>query len=434
MSYDYSDFVLLANSRKHGEACVAGKSHLEKSWVRPVSDRSGGALPAGKTKKWKLLQHVSIPTQHTVPFLHQTENVLIDNGTWYEQNKFHDYNMIQDLLDTPDSIWCLPGETDPNKVSLQAINHGLVTNSLYFLKIEKLRFRNAWTYDSAKRHPKRHLLASFQYQGMSYEFPVTDPYVEKAFIDKAQGSYLCTSPEIFACVSLGEPFDGYCYKLVASILCTQRCIKKIKCEQCSCLKAPGVTTIETQSAEAVSTTRINRVESLMDQLLNKLNQLAEADVIFNVNQIEPLVVELLKCKAESDSLKKLDQLESLLDELKNLILGDNVIPNPKLINTDVSADLSWEARVTAMLKSLIESKSIDESESNIKKLKVLDVICIDKRSNPSGNLWIVDKGDSRLEAVINELRAQGIKIKPDSKRCRSKATDPYSGWYHRKGL
>ena len=36
--------VILANSVKHGNHCVAGKCITSKSWARPVFDVSGGEL------------------------------------------------------------------------------------------------------------------------------------------------------------------------------------------------------------------------------------------------------------------------------------------------------------------------------------------------------------------------------------------------------
>ena len=405
MSADYIDFVLLANSRKHGGVCVAGKKHSDKTWVRPVYDTADGAVPSNRTKSCTLLQHVSIPmlSKDFSRSRHQRENVLVDkSGQWYEQKKFQDFSKIKDLLDAPKSIWVFPDETDLNRVSQQTINRGLVTNSLYFLKIENVRFRIAWTYDHAKRRPRRHLMASFHYQGMNYEFPVTDPYVEKAFEDKKQGVYACSSPEIFACVSLGEPYAGYCYKLVASILCKERCLNDISCDRCQYFNIKDSNIADKLSADPEFSARLDCLESRMDQLLNHFS---EADVSFNVNQIEPMIVELLKCKNEPKLLTKIDQLESLLDEL-------------------------WKSSVMARLKALIESESIDESESNIKKLKVLKVECIDKRSPRGGNLWIVDNNDPELEAIIKEIRSQGAKIKPDIGRSCSHSTGGCPGWYH----
>ena len=362
MPYDFCDFVLLANSRKHRGVCIAGKNHLDKSWVRPVYDSSGGAVPTKKTKNWKLLQHVSVPTLPSNCFRqrYQAENVLIDqNGQWCEQEKYHDYNNIKSLLDGPDSIWTFPGETDPNKVSMVTINRGIVSNSLYFLKINNMVFNYSWTYDQEAQHSKLHLKARFKYREVEYEFPVTDPCVEKAFVNKEKGLYHCSNLEIFACVSLGEPYNGYCYKLVASIICGERCLRGKTCDQCQCL-GPDI-------------------------------QVTKGNQDPRVNQVDYVKL-----------------LELVVEQMNNT-------------NTQTESP-TWEEQVKSMIEKLLESRSDSDHATIMGKLKELGVDCIDKRSTPGGNLWILDKQDPRVDAVIEVLNDQGAKFIKAKKR---------AGWYRK---
>jgi len=51
---------------------------------------------------------------------------------------------------------------------------------------------------------------SFSYNGLNYDLPVTDPKFDTIEKDKVFES-------IYLCISLGEEYEGNCYKIVANI-------------------------------------------------------------------------------------------------------------------------------------------------------------------------------------------------------------------------
>jgi hypothetical protein len=63
---------------------------------------------------------------------------------------------------------------------------------------------------------KRVVRARFRHAGSEYVLRVTDPEYERAYLAKSNGAY--ELGESFMTVSLGEPYDGYAYKLVAAIV------------------------------------------------------------------------------------------------------------------------------------------------------------------------------------------------------------------------
>jgi len=66
-------------------------------------------------------------------------------------------------------------------------------------------------------NPRRRVRAEFKYGGTKYILVVTDPVAERSFLAKGKGEYPVA--DTFLCVSLaGAHTDGYCYKLVASII------------------------------------------------------------------------------------------------------------------------------------------------------------------------------------------------------------------------
>lgn len=62
---------------------------------------------------------------------------------------------------------------------------------------------------------KRVVKGRFIYQNLEYILPITDPEIERSYLAMSNGEYELSSPII--CVSLGDPFEGYYYKLIATI-------------------------------------------------------------------------------------------------------------------------------------------------------------------------------------------------------------------------
>lgn len=60
----------------------------------------------------------------------------------------------------------------------------------------------------------------FTYRGTTYRMDVTDPAIERMYLSQADGHYDIAKPVL--CVSLGDPYQGYFYKLVAAVLYAER--------------------------------------------------------------------------------------------------------------------------------------------------------------------------------------------------------------------
>ncbi|MBH0031976.1 MULTISPECIES: hypothetical protein [Pseudoalteromonas] len=199
------EMVILANSIKHGEHCVAGKDINTKEWFRPVSDESGGALslkqvmctnPYGQYPA-KPMQKIIMTLGQHVPKMNQPENFQVNDSNWVQHYKLAE-NELENYLDLPNDLW---GRND--RVSFNKIHTGniIIQNSLYLVKVEDLKL---FVSNNGKRR------CSFSYNGIQYELAATDPMFD---------SLLKTNVILkgILCVSLGEEYLGYCYKLVASI-------------------------------------------------------------------------------------------------------------------------------------------------------------------------------------------------------------------------
>lgn len=204
------EIVVFANSVKHGNSCVAGKCTSTGEWIRPVSNNEGAEISVAQTKKinrrdndseWglKVLNKIKVDLSHHAPLNHQTENYVINQTRWTDEF-FIKKHQVEDYLDTPENLW---GEG--NRVSHHEIlNNQEIRNSLYLVKVDELElFKDQ--YDKRR--------ARFSYGGIDYNLAVTGREFDDNF--ERNSTFLSN---VIICVSLGEDYEGYCYKLVASII------------------------------------------------------------------------------------------------------------------------------------------------------------------------------------------------------------------------
>lgn len=120
------------------------------------------------------------------------------------------------LADTAGPLW-LDGYSVYNglndKISLGFVNS--TENTLKLVHVDGLQisvFKPAEAFGNAKRRVR----GCFSLGGSRYCLWITDPAYEKKYLAKLDGTY--SVGECFLTVSLGEPFSGAVYKLIASII------------------------------------------------------------------------------------------------------------------------------------------------------------------------------------------------------------------------
>lgn len=202
--------VIFANSVKHGKHCVAGKVANCHQWVRPVSDMDGAELsdqqclcenPHGRFEV-KLLQKIEMNLARPAPLINQPENYLVSGDMWRQRHQIEE-NEVSNYLDAPDSLWGTGNRVNYAQIESKTID---IRQSLYLIQASNLRL--------SKTQGKRR--AVFNYAGIEYDLPVTDPDFEKHRAKPEHQQILC--------VSLGEKYDPsggnnyLCYKIVATIL------------------------------------------------------------------------------------------------------------------------------------------------------------------------------------------------------------------------
>lgn len=218
--------VCLANSFKSNGRCIAGKEIVDGKcggWIRPVSDRPTAelSLPEYAYAQWsvpKLLDVIEIPFLRAAPQNHQTENQVIDaNQSWAKKGECS-WDDLDPLCDQPDTVWINSDSTKTGRYNCMSPEKAeTLDSSLLLIKQKK------FTVVVERKYPygKLGCRGKFNYNGVSYNFSLTDPVACVAFESKGGGEY--NLDNVYLCLSLTEPFkDGRCHKLVAAVIAKRR--------------------------------------------------------------------------------------------------------------------------------------------------------------------------------------------------------------------
>jgi len=218
--------VCFANSRKTGGRCVAGKEWrdgIPGEWVRPISQRTSHEMSIGECRYESgkvpgLLDIVDIEFDCHQPSSHQRENHRIDPGYYWQKQGRLSWPDLHQWVDDPGTLWTT-GESSysghNNRISLERADG----TSLYLIAVESIRLmvgRKAPEYPDSKRAVR----CGFHYQNLYYLMDVTDPVIERNYLAKSDNDYVINDPVL--CISLGDEYQGYYYKLVAAIMFEER--------------------------------------------------------------------------------------------------------------------------------------------------------------------------------------------------------------------
>lgn len=226
---NYDKVILcLANSRKISGRCVAGRELSTGgwgSWIRPVSAREHAELSEDERRfengvDPKVLDIIRIPMLQPKPLAFQTENHLIDadyywalegRATWAQartavdgtgsplwNNASSSYNGLRDRVREEEAV--------PEEGSLRLIE---TLDLEVLVVVEGAEFNNA----------KRRLRGQFTHGGVQHTLSITDPIIERQYLAQANGTYVIGRAVL--CISLGEPWQGWAYKLIAAIILPQ---------------------------------------------------------------------------------------------------------------------------------------------------------------------------------------------------------------------
>jgi hypothetical protein len=218
--------VCVANSRKLSGRCIAGREWDGKqagAWVRPVSAREHEEVSENERQYEdgsdpKVLDIIDIPVYSNRGRGYQSENWLIDDLQYWKRLGTVAWRDLSKLVDVSGPLWIngyrtYSGRNDRVPLAEAA---GLI-DSLRLLHLPALELA-VFAPGAAFCNPRRNVQGRFEYCGTRYALRVTDPVAERTYLAKPDGNY--NVGECFVTVSLGEAYEGYCYKLIAAVITT----------------------------------------------------------------------------------------------------------------------------------------------------------------------------------------------------------------------
>ena len=220
--------VCLANSRKGGARCVAGREIVGNGfggWLRPVGGSNGAVARLercyadGREPELGDAIELSLvkPERRRD---HQQENWWLDRAKPWERLGRVPWRRLVELPDSDDPLWT----NDPKADTTYGLNNCIfasrmrgISTSLRFIHVEALSLHVVHN-----RHNSEHdrLDGQFAFGAHEYRLAVTDSVCEAEYESHAAGEY--TLGECLLTISLGEPFGTRCYKLIAGIIERER--------------------------------------------------------------------------------------------------------------------------------------------------------------------------------------------------------------------
>jgi hypothetical protein len=219
--------VCLANSRKPGGRCVAGKelspTGQSAGWIRPVGARDHGEVWLSERQYAdgsdpSVLDIMDVPVVEHRPRNYQQENWLIDTTRRWAKVGEIGWGDAVALLDPVDRLWICGHHTGSgrnDKIPGELANS--VDSSLRLIRVSDLALQ-VFTDGEAFGYPRRRVQGRFSHAGTQYWLSVTDPRYEEVYKPKPDGSYKIG--ECLLTISISEPFDKQqaSYKLIAAIV------------------------------------------------------------------------------------------------------------------------------------------------------------------------------------------------------------------------
>ncbi|MEK7222223.1 MAG: hypothetical protein AAB130_03850 [Nitrospirota bacterium] len=217
------EFICLANSIKKGGRCIAGLRTNGEGWVRPVNPLTGSLYShqyvLDNGRDIELLDIVKVSLQEPCPQPYQPENWTLNNQPWHfvrqlshSEAKSTIESIIvsgPDLLGNQfDSVPQYSLEQNPVKASLALIEPG------------ELKWRI-----TTNRYDRLQARACFTFGGCNYDLSITDPvWKERLTTSLPIGFHVVSDADLprrerlYFTISLGAPYRGSCYKLVAAVI------------------------------------------------------------------------------------------------------------------------------------------------------------------------------------------------------------------------
>ena len=213
-------FICLANSYKHGGRCIAGIEVVPQSdgslvvirlddgrprWIRPVSMSANGEIPNHLAESFKIFSLVKLTEVEPCPDKAHTEDVHCARMEICPSELSLTKDFLDQLIDTQhQAIFYYRGKAIPATI-IDRLDYSLMM----------IHPENAYAYCDEERENSKYRI-KFTYLGSNYDFPITDPVFLEQF-KKSPDSYTDLNG-VYLVLSLGLEFEGFHFKLVATVV------------------------------------------------------------------------------------------------------------------------------------------------------------------------------------------------------------------------
>ena len=217
--------VCLANSRKEGDRCIAGRELLEDErpagWVRPVSDREDEAINEAERQyadgsEPRVLDVVDVPVREARPKGYQQENWLLDPRRRWRKVRRIAPNQLRRFAEQAGPLWVNGYHTHQGHNDRVPLGRATaLQRSLRLIEVSDLAL-DVFAPRVESGDFRRRIKGQFTHGDESYRLWVTDPACEELYLNRPNDCYALGA--CFLTVSLGEPYQGHAYKLIAAII------------------------------------------------------------------------------------------------------------------------------------------------------------------------------------------------------------------------
>jgi hypothetical protein len=209
--------------------CLAGREVNGAkigAWIRPVSAREHEEI-SEHDRRYEdghtagLLDIVSIPMLNPKPATYQSENHLIADQFYWKQSGTVTWAQIEKAIDPVTGPLWINGSSSSNGPNdrIPEADAAKLTSSLMLVRPTDLKIIVAPKGDP-NAPEKRSVRARFALNGHTYNIGLTDALMERKYLQGKNGTFPVAGALL--CISLGEPFKGYVYKLAAALITPDR--------------------------------------------------------------------------------------------------------------------------------------------------------------------------------------------------------------------
>jgi len=225
-------FVVLANSYKNHGRCVAGRElgagGFVGNWIRPISDQPEGELLDNHMRladgvELEILDVVCAPITGYANDRVHPEDWRLDLTTPWRRTARFSARDVPTLEEKPPDLWVDPG-TRLDRATTRFLVSQPRHQSLYLVRPRHFHIRLTNDFNPFMGRNKRERRACFTYGEREYALSLTDP----EFLSRHGGGPAPNDPAVTVrpsceddcvlCVSLTPVFNGYHYKIVATVL------------------------------------------------------------------------------------------------------------------------------------------------------------------------------------------------------------------------